>query len=263
MTADRSAGAQASAATAAPTSVIGGVGPVVRMPLGTMGWARQPSVADPGQLAGSAHLPVAVPIGVGRFVRMSRRALTSRFRPRSTLNPNIDRRASFRVICIRDQASKFLLGSPAPDAMLLASGDGVRQALDLDGATVTDGQRLVLSRGGQAGCCPAVPAQLVQVGREEDVLVGRRHDAPTGSEVHPRAEPAATVGHGASHLVRRERAEARAKRVMWARRACMARRRRSSGVRRPSGSTWRSNLARSAAWPLIAAFRDPCLACIS
>jgi hypothetical protein len=68
---------------------------------------------------------------------------------------------SLRVIRIRDQAPQFLLGLPAPDAVLLASGYGVCQALGLDRATVTDGQRLPLSHGGYAGRCPAVPAQIV------------------------------------------------------------------------------------------------------
>jgi hypothetical protein len=237
------------------------------MPLRTMGWAGQPSGADPGQLAGSAHVPAAVLVGVGFLVRMSRRALASRSRPRSTPDSNIDRRTSLRAIRVRDQAPKFLLGLPAPDAVVLASGHGICQALNLDRAAVTDSQRLPLANGGRAGCCPAVTAQLVQVGREEDVLVGRRHCATAGSQIHPPAEPsleeAATARHGGPHLARRERAEASARRAMWARRACMARRRRSSGVSRPSGSTWRSNLARSAACPLIAAFFDPCLACMS
>jgi hypothetical protein len=170
------------------------------MPLRTMRWSRQPSGADPGQLAGPAHLPAAGPVGVGLLVRMSGRAPTSESRPRSTPNPNINRRTSLRAIRVRAQAPEFLLGLPAPDAVLLTSGDGVCQALDLDWASVTDGQRLPLSRGGQAGCCPAVPAQHVQVGREEDVLVGRRHHAPAGRAVHPRAEPGLEVAATARHV---------------------------------------------------------------
>jgi len=112
---------------------------------------------------------------------MSRRAPTSQSGPRSTPKANINRRDSLRAVHFRDEALEFLLRPPAPDAVLLASGDGVRQALDLDRATVTDGQRLPFSRGGQAGCCPAVPAQLVQLGREEDVFVGRSHYALAGS----------------------------------------------------------------------------------
>ena len=76
-----------------------------------------------------------------------------------------------------------------PDAVLLPSGYGVCQALGLDRATLTDGQRLPLSCDGHAGCCPAVTAQLVQVGREEDVPIGRCHCAAAGSQVHPPAEP--------------------------------------------------------------------------
>jgi hypothetical protein len=94
-----------------------------------------------------------------------------------------------RAIRIRDQAPKFLLGLPTPDAVLLPSRDGVCQALDLDRATVTDGQRLLLSCGGHASCFPAVPAELVQVGGEEDVLVGRHHSAAAGRQVHPPAKP--------------------------------------------------------------------------
>src|SRR5215211_6824768 len=108
---------------------------------------------------------------------MSRRTPTSRSRPRSTPDPDIDRRTSLRGIRVRDQAPKFLLGLPAPDAVVLASGYGVCQAFGLDRATVTDGQRLLLSCGRHAGCCPAATTQLVQVEREEDVLVGRAHCA--------------------------------------------------------------------------------------
>jgi hypothetical protein len=132
--------------------------------------------------------------------------------------PNINRRTSLRVIRVRGQAPKFLLGLPAPDAVLLASGHGVCQAFDLDRATITDGQRLPLSSGGHAGCYPTVPAQFLQVRREEDVLVGRRYFATAGSQVRPPAEPsleeAATARHGRPHLARRERAEASARRAM-------------------------------------------------
>ena len=74
---DGSAGASRCAATAVSTSVIGGVGPVVRMSLRTMRWAREPSGADPGtNWPGPAHLP-AGPVGVDILVRMSRQAFTS------------------------------------------------------------------------------------------------------------------------------------------------------------------------------------------
>jgi hypothetical protein len=71
---------------------------------------------------------------------------------------NIDRGASLWPIRVRDQAPKFVLGLPAPDAVLLASGYGECQAFVLDRATTTDGQRLLLSLGGHLACCSAVPA---------------------------------------------------------------------------------------------------------
>jgi hypothetical protein len=153
-----------------PAGVVDGVGLVVGVPAGAVHWAPLPS-ACPSDLAGPAHPPAAVSVGVGFVVWMASRAATWQPRARTAANTDIDRQAPLVGASSSNQAPELLLGSPTPHTMLLSSGQGMGQALVLDGAAVTEGQSLLLSLGRQSAILMQLPC-VGDIGGEEDVVVG-------------------------------------------------------------------------------------------
>jgi hypothetical protein len=153
-----------------PTGVVRGIGLVVDVSAGAVGWALLSGVGS-SQLAASAHPPIAVPIAVRFVVWVASRATTSQPRAWAATDADINRGGPLVRTSIGDQAPKLLLSSPTPDAMPLSRGHGICEAVVLDGTAVTDGQRLLLSLSRQLPRRTAMPRQLPRIKRKEDVVV--------------------------------------------------------------------------------------------
>src|SRR5512132_3704119 len=149
-----------------------------------------------------------------------------------------------------DQVLQLRLRQAAPNPVGLSSTDRVGQAGALDGTDRAYREGVVLVLG---------------VVREERVVIGG-HDLAAQRQVPPGPDE---WGHALSPPVRLVRlarlaaTEAKARRAKYALRACSARRRRSSGSSRPSGSTSASKRARNAVRPGAEVFRESCWACIA